>query len=780
MQSVTGLIARRNPLIDPFSVPLDESTARRTREHCLPSPVGARQLCRDHSVRPLLVFFLSTSSWRVDPSTHISQYRHTAWTMKDGLLRDQPHVITQTKDGYIWIGTAAGLMRFDGVRLIPWEPPTGSQLPSPNIRALLAARDGSLWIGTDAGLSHWTHQNLVTYLKEPGTVSSILEDHLGRIWVTRVSRSKPAEGTLCQVSGSKPQCYRVPDESSIGDCCQALVEGPSGDLWIGSSTGLLRWHDGSLSIHPNKYLTPNTGFDGVESTVPASDGSLWVGIDHGGRGVGLERFVQGSWQPCRQPGLDGSKLSILSLFGDRDGALWVGTWDRGIYRIRGSRVDHFSSTEGLSSNTIYQFYQDREGNIWVATSQGIDCFRDIPVVSFSMEEGLSTDMVASVLVAHDGTVWLGNEALDAIRAGTVSSIGKGQGLPGNEVTSLFEDRARTLWVGVDDRLCTYQGGRFIEVRQADGSHVGTVSGITEDGEGNIWAVTIAPSRKLVRIRDFQVVEEISPPRVPAAHVLATDQHAGIWLGLMNGDLARYRNGKAEIFSFDHTTNLRVRQVIVIADDSVLGTTARGLIGWKERRLQTMTVRNGLPCDDIFSIVSDQNNYWLYTRCGLVEISSKQIQQWWGHSSLMLKVNVIDQSDGVRPEEAPFSPQVSRSPDGKLWFANNSVLQMFDPAHRKKNLVSPPVHVEQIIADRKTYDTGSDSAGHLRLPPIIRDLEIDYTALSFVAPEKVRFRYKLEGLDRDWHEVGNRRQAFYTDLPPRRYRFRVAASNNSGV
>jgi PAS domain S-box-containing protein len=534
-------------------------------------------------------------------------------------------------------------------------------------------------------------------------------------------------------------------------------------------------------MYPNKYLEPSTGFDGVESTVPASDGSLWVGIDHGGHGVGLERFVQGSWKPFRQPSLDGSKLAIASLFMDRDGALWVGTWDRGIYRIRGSRTDHFSSADGLSSNTIYQFYQDREGNLWVATSQGIDCFRDIPVISFSIEEGLSADNVVSALVAHDGTVWVGNPGgLDVIRGGTVSSIRTGQGLPGNQVTSLFEDRDRRLWVGVDDKLWVYQEGRFIEIRRADRSHVGTVAGITEDSEGNIWAVTIAPSRKLVRIRAFGVVEEILPPHIPTARALATDQRAGIWLGLMNGGLARFRNGNTETFSFDQAKNLPVRQVIVNADGSVLGATAGGLIGWKDGTLQTMTVRNGLPCNDIFSIVSAQNNYWLYSGCGLVEINSTDILQWWGHPSLALKVNVIDRSDGVRPGEAPFLPQASRSPDGKLWFANNSVLQMFDPAHTKKNLVAPPVYVEQIIADGETYDTGSDRAEHLQLPPLIRDLEIDYTALSFVAPEKVRFRYKLEGLDRDWHDAGNRRQASYTTLPPRHYRFRVAACNNSGV
>jgi PAS domain S-box-containing protein len=768
------------PLIDPFLYVLMK-LRRVERANIARHLRGAGNCIGLIHFVPLLVFFLSTSSWGVDPLTHISQYRHTAWTMKDGLLPGQPNVITQTKDGYIWIGTAAGLMRFDGVRLIPWEAPAGSQLPSPHITALLAARDGSLWIGTDAGLSHWTQQNLVTYLKEPGLVSSILEDQRGTIWVTRSRLSKTSEGALCQISGSKHQCYRVPDESSIGGCCEALVEDPSGDLWMGSSTGLLRWHDGSVSIHPNKYLRPNTGSDGVESTVAASDGSLWVGMDRGGRGLGLERFVQGSWKPFRLPGLDGSKLAIVTLSWDRERALWVGTWNQGIYRIRGSRVDHFASKDGLSSNTVYGLYQDHEGNIWVATSQGIDYFRDIPVVSFSMAEGLTTDNVVSVLVAHDGTVWVGNSgSLDAIRAGAVSSIRTGQGLPGNQVTSLFEDRARRLLVGIDDRLWIYESGHFIEIRRGDGSHVGTVAGMTEDAEGNIWGVTIAPSRKLIRIRDFRVVEEILPPRIPPARALTTDQRAGIWLGLMNGDLARYRNGNVEIFSIEHTTNPRIRQVVANADGSVLASTAGGLIGWKDGRMQRMTVSNGLPCDAIFSIVSDQNNYWLYTQCGLVEISSAQLQQWWGQPSRALKMTVIDQSDGVRPGEAPFSPQASRSPDGKLWFANQSVLQMFDPAHTNKNLVVPPVQVEQIVADRKIYDTSSDTAEHLRLPPLIRDLEIDYTALSFVAPQKVRFRYKLEGLDRDWREVGDRRQAFYTNLPPRRYRFRVAACNNSGV
>jgi PAS domain S-box-containing protein len=700
--------------------------------------------------------------------------------MKDGLLRGEPNVITQTPDGYIWIGTAGGLMQFDGVRLAPWKPPDGNQLPSPNVRTLLTARDGSLWIGTDAGLSHWMRGGLTDYLKEPGPISAILEDQRGRIWITRVHVPND-HGPLCQVSGSKPECYHLPSETSIGNCCVGLVEDGAGTLWTGSSTALLRWRDRSLTVHPNKNLTPTRGTDGVVALASASDESLWVGIADAGPGMGLQRFEQGSWKPYASPGLDGSKLGITVLLLDRDQTLWVGTLDHGMYRIRGSRVDQFSSANGLSSNTVNGFYQDHGGSIWVATSEGIDCFRDIPVVTFSAEEGLKTDDVVSVLSAHDGTIWVGNDdSLDAIRDGVVSSIRTGKGLPGHQVTSLFEDLAGRLWVGVDDKLWIYQKRHFIEIKRGDGGHVGTVAGMTEDGEGNVWLVTSAPSKKLVRIRDFKVVEEIQVPHIPAARALAADRTAGIWLGLMNGDLARYRNGNLESFSFNHDPNVRVRQVVVNSDNSVLGATAVGLIAWKDGRLQTMTVNNGLPCDNIFSFLSDENNYWLYTQCGLVEITNAQMHQWWEQPSSVVQVDIIDLSDGVRPQFPSFEPPASRSPDGKLWFANNTVLQMFDPARRSKNSIIPPVHIEQVIADRKTYDTNSESAEHLQLPPLIRDLEIGYTALSFVAPEKVRFRYKLEGLDRDWHEVGNRRQAFYTNLPPRRYRFRVAACNNSGM
>ena len=222
----------------------------------------------------------------------------------------------------------------------------------------------------------------------------------------------------------------------------------------------------------------------------------------------------------------------------------------------------------------------------------------------------------------------------------------------------------------------------------------------------------------------------------------------------------------------------MNQVLLSSDGSVLGATSYGLIGWSNGKQQTLSVRNGLPCDAVNGFVEDGNGaLWLHMQCGLVEIARSDLQKWWAHPDVSLQPRVFDVFDGVQPGRwAPFESSAVRTLDGRLWFTNASVVQMIDPTHLTRNLIPPAVHLEQIIADR----TGHSPQGDVRLPARTRDVEIDYTALSFAVPQKVRFRYRLEGRDTDWQEAGTRRQAFYTDLRPGTYRFRVIAANNDGV
>jgi len=679
-------------------------------------------------------------------------------------------------DGYLWIGTQAGLLRFDGVRFVPWTPPDGKHLPSSNVTSLLGARDGSLWIGMEGGLSHWDNRELTNYLIEPERINSIIEDHSGTVWFVR-SRGSDAAGGLCQIIGTGMRCYGKADGLPGSDVATTLVEDSLGNLWVGSDTAVVRWKPDSSTTYSPRGLKSRQGLDGVQGLAANPDGSLWVGMIFAGRGLGLQQLAQRTWKPFVVPGLDGSTLEVQALFLDRENALWIGTVKQGIYRIHARKVDHFYSADGLSSDAVYRFYEDREGNLWVATSKGIDCFRDVRVATFSTREGLATPEVDAVLAAQDGTVWIGGaDALDAIHQGGMSSIQAGKGLPGNQVTSLLEDHGGQLWVGIDRTLSIYKNGRFKRIDRPDGRPIGLVVGMTEDVDNNIWVVTLGPPKTLSRIHDLKVQEEFPVPQMPAARRVAADPQGGIWLGLVNGDLARYRHGKTEIFPFKHGEDSRINQLIVNPDGSVLAATPLGVIGWKEGKQQTLAVRNGLPCDFVYALIEDsQRALWLYTQCGLVEIADTEMQRWWGQPDITVQLKTFDIFDGVQPGFAPFEA-TGRTPDGRLWLANGVVLQMIDPDHLTWNALPPPVHIEGVTADRKNYSPRRN----LRLPPFTRDLEIDYTALSFVVPQKVRFRYKLEGRDTAWQEPGTRRQAFYTDLRPGRYQFRVVACNNDGV
>jgi PAS domain S-box-containing protein len=735
----------------------------------------------DLSVRILLILLCSLlacpSANAVDPDRRISQYAHSAWRVRDGVFAGTPSAITQTTDGYVWIATLGGLLRFDGVRFVRWTPPTGAHLPTTAVISLLGATDGSLWIGTAAGLAQWKNGDLINFPETAGRVNSIYEDRVGAIWMVR---SRTRAGAVCKVTVSVAKCYGPKD--GVPPYAGTLIGDNRGFLWIGTSTALVRWKPGSSTSYELPGLKSNVALAGITALAAAPDGSVWTGISKSGPGLGLQQWVNGTWRTLRTATLDSSTLNLYGgLWLDRHNALWIGTEGNGIYRVHDGKVDRFRGADGLSSDTAEGFFEDREGNLWVITGEGVDCFRDIPVATFSVREGLAGDSVDSVLAARDGTIWIGNHSsLDYVRGGAVSSIGPKNGLPGSRVTSLFQDHAGRLWVGLDNGLFVYERGEFRPIRRRDGGDIGVVTDLVEDADSRIWAtvVGVGPGNPggLVQIQDGRFATEIADERLGIPTSLAGDPEGGLWLGLRKGGLARYRNGQLQIFP-PKNKNAQVSQVLTNSDGSVLAATTAGLV---ERRGETqfaLDQHNGLPCDRTYEIITDKHsNLWLYTECGLILIKSDDLQQWREHPDLKVRFDLFDASDGAQPYYPAFQPGATRSNDGRLWFANGSVAQMIDPDRLFRNSIPPPVHIEAVIADRKNYS----SRNGLRLPALTRDLEIDYTALSFVIPQKVQFRYKLEGYDREWQDPQSRRQAFYSNLRPGNYRFHVVASNNSGV
>ncbi len=715
-----------------------------------------------------------SSAWAVDPNHRISQYAHTAWRTQDGTFNGSPIVITQTTDGYLWIGTNIGLVRFDGVRFTSWNPPTGQRLLDSRILSLLGTHDGTLWIGTGYSISRWKDGELTNYPQLSGRIESLVEDGDGALWLARTQPTDKT-GPLCRIKDEQFRCYGASDGIPF-DLAIQLSKGSSGELWVGGYSELCRWRPGSCaSYFANPSRSPET-FASLRGLATGPDGSVWADIDRSSKVLRLEQFKNGSWNGRDFPELPADNSDVTTLFVDRDGVVWIGTGSHGVFRIRGEEVDHFGKADGLSSDAVGRFFQDAEGTLWIATSEGIDNFRDLKVVTYSMREGLSAAGASSVLAARDGTVWIGNfRALNSLRDGKLSAIRAEHGLPGLNVTTIFDDHADRLWVGVDSGMWVYDHNVFREVRHADGSALGIVFSITEDVQHNVW---VRAGTHLDRIHGLRVDAEFSSPQISNAYILASNPRGGIFLGLVNGDLVQFQDGKTQtILSNEVGSRRQIRDLLVEPDGSAWGTTLDEVSRWKDGKRQNLTTHNGLPCDGIFALVQDkQSSLWLYSQCGLITIETSELDSWWAHPDRIVNFKLLDAFDGVQPGLTSLKPQARRSPDGRLWFVNGRVLQVVDPAHLHDNTIAPPVQVEEIVADRKLYAPRKD----LRLPALTRDLEIQYTGLSFEAPEKVRFRYKLEGRDANWQEPGTRRQAFYSDLPPGNYRFRVIACNNDGV
>ena len=736
------------------------------------------------TIGSLTLLLGSPGALALDPSLEISQYARTTWRVRDGFSPGNIFAMAQTPDGYLWFGTEFGLVRFDGVRRVGWQPPAGQHLPDKPY-SLLVTRDGTLWIGTFSGLVTWDGAKLTHYPELDGWfVTSMLEDREGTVWAGLLgSRADTPTGQLCAIRSGHAQCYL--NEGAFGSFVWGLSEDSSGALWAGAESGLWRWNPGT----PNRYPMPHMR---ISDLTRSDDGGLLIAVN----GAALQRFTGDRVEsyPIRDA-IDSKRVfrdhdvDSNKLLRDRNGGLWIGTVQRGLIHVHDGRADIFRESDGLSGDIVMSLFEDREGNIWVATTGGIDRFRELPVTTISVKQGLSSDLAEAVVAGADGSIWIATEdGLTRWKNGQATIFRKAEGLPDDFLQSLFQDDQGKIWAFTRRGLAYFNDDRYIAVTGVPSTEVYSITG---DKAGNLW---LSGNRGLSHLLNGRLVEHFlwsALRRHQQAKVIVFDrQRGGIWLSFWNdGGVEYFKDGQvrasytaADGLGRGHVPGLRLDR------DGALwaATEDGGLSRIKDGHIATMTTRNGLPCDTIhWSIEDDDRSLWLYTACGLLRVARTELDVWIADPTRRIETTLFDAADGVMLHSVSpgsFGPPFAKSSDGKLWLRIAEGIEAVDPRHLAFNKLPPPVHIEQIIADHKTsWQNLPDAApSSVRLPARTRDLQIDYTALSLVAPEKVHFKYKLEGQDGDWREVINDREVQYSNLVPGTYRFRVIASNNSGV
>ncbi len=698
----------------------------------------------------------------------LTQYAHTVWRVQDGEIGGQPYSITQSRDGYLWVGTEDGLEIYDGTHFRNWPLPNDGP-----VFAVHAARDGSLWVGRESSVLHIQDGRPTPISVGNGRFYDFYEDSSGAIWLAR-TRGPPHSGGLCKLQNAVLRCFGLAD-GQLCDFGSAITQDASGEFWIGSEVGACRWRQGVGSFL-NKHIDNPRSF-GAITFLADSDGSMLVGFVRSGPHLGLQQTNPLGTRPFTADGFNGEEAHVAALFRDRDGGLWIGTLDKGIYHVNHGKVDRFTSADGLSSNTVNAFFEDREGNVWVATSGGIDRFHQRPVSAITTREGLAVDRVHSVLGRPDGSILIGTlEGLDILRDGGVEHLREDRGLPGHSVTSMLEDHTGKVWLGVDNKLAVYNGKTFQLILKGDGSSLGTVVGLAEDERHDIWVMTARNPYRLYRIRNGAYFDEIYLPSDEIPGSLATGPDGRIRVLSQGPKLFDYEAGNFEAIPAPGLGK-KAQQLSMLSNGDIFLSGPDGVYYLSRGRSLMLDRARGLPCDAVISVTEvDQNAFWLRAKCGIIIVAKSDLERVLERPREKLRVRFLDGVDGALPGEPSFMPAVTKSPDGRLWFATDGVLLTADPAHLLVNKLPPPVHIEQVIADHRVYGL----APTISLPPRTRDVEIDYAGLSLIAPQKMHFRYRLSGLDDEWQDVGTRRAAFYMNLKPGHYHFQVIASNNDGV
>lgn len=772
----------------------------------------------------LLLFLIGIFTSRahaLDPKRKLVQYGSQVWQTDSGLPQNTVRAILQTQDGYIWLATREGLARFDGIRFAVFNRRNSPQFLSNDIRSLLEDRQGNLWISTADGLVRRTGSNFVTYTTAQGlpdnNVWSVYQDNQKGLWVVTA-------GGIAHLDHNNFTPYTT-RQGLVSNTVNAVVDGPDHSLWVATDTGLNQIRNGQVL---QRRMAALLAGETIRAMASDQSGKLWLGTQNGLQSVlkekvhtynlanglpgnevdvllvdrsgkiwagtpdGLAVVDQGKLKTfTTKDGLPGSQIE--TLYQDREGTVWVGT-NRGIARIENGgkgRISSFSAERGqvADSNVVLTIYEDREGSLWLGTeSGGLEILRNQKFTTFTSQDGLSGDLVSSVLQDGNGNMWIGidGSGLDRYDGKRISAFTTREGLTSNTVLSMAKDGEGGVWAGTPNGLNRLENGRFVSPSWADTLAGNFIRSLLVDQDGSLWVGTrhglshVTRSGTAGNVTTYTQHDGLASDFVGA---LAQSSDGSLWIGTLGG-LSHFSHGKFENYTVRDglSSNTITALYQDLKGDLWIGTNGEGLNLLRKNQVQhriySFAANRNLP-DVIDGILEDNTGrLWISSNSGIFRMRISDLVSVAENKRHAFPMRSYGTADGMKISECSGigHPSSWKASDGKLWFATLRGVARVNPAKLELNLVPPLVAIEQVSVDDEKIPLVRFS----RIAPGRKRFAFRYAGLSFVAPQKVRFRYRLSGFDHSWVDAGTRRVAYYTNVPPGKYRFDVLASNNDGA
>ncbi|MFN0100736.1 MAG: two-component regulator propeller domain-containing protein [Bryobacteraceae bacterium] len=710
--------------------------------------------------------------YALDGSKSLSQYRTDIWRVRDGLPQDSVRAIAQTSDGFLWVGTQAGLARFDGVQFRVLDSRNTAALPRDHVLAMRADFDGGLWAGMSGGG--------LTYIKGSSVRAFTLSDGLpqNQIRSIMVARDKSVwlgmeRGGLYRYDGRRFHCVWVgdtPNESTI----RSLLEASDGSVWAGTDGGLKQIKGGAVV----RSITKKDGLpsDSVWALAQSRSGDLWIGTRLGGlsRMDNDHILSYGVAEGLPDP-------TVIAICEDKDGNVWLGTDGGGLVRLSHGEFTVLSTATGFPSDIVRSVFEEREGSLWAGTAGGgLVRISDHATAFYTRRDGLSSNLIWSVAGSRSGGIWVGTAdgvaRFQQMRADGAAPL---VGLRGRLAGPVHEDIRGDLWVCTDDQfLHQFPRGDLASPQHRQLQLGSRCKTIAEDRDGALW---IGNASGLYRIQNSSLVRPIPTHGIAPEHVnaLAAAPDGALWIGTAEG-ITRMEAGRFESWSQrDGLSNKSVISIHVSQDGSVwLGTYGGGLSHFAGGRFTNFTMRQGMPDDFIYAVTEDDRGaLWMSCRRGVIRVQKSDLTAVANGTRASIPPSRASQDQLLGSAEFNYGaqPAVHRTADGRLWFPSYSGVISVDPHAEFGSRPTPAIYLDEVTADAKPMPL--DAAPQFDAG--VRALEFRYTAPSLLRPEAVHFRYMLEGFDKQWIEAYGRRTAYYTNLAPGQYTFRAAASNMGG-